>query len=252
MGFTLIIPSISLTSTWLTALALLLQSVRFSSSDWSFGQLSINNLVSSTTNLSLAALVVITNLPQILISWLYIFYNGLLTSMTLTAETSSFATERKFIRVSDPVGKQRSTYYLQLPYRYAITLLTAMTLLHWLVSRSLFLVKVTIINASGIPTPSRDINACGWSRLPLILALGVGLVMILTLFGLGWRRFAAGMPLLGSCSLAISAACHPAQAEGENIAEFALQYGVIDNTDTPHVAFSRERVRPLVRGVAYA
>lgn len=52
--------------------------------------------------------------------------------------------------------------------------------------------------------------------------------MIFCLFGIGFKRFKSGMPVAGSCSLAIAAACHlnPDSLEGEQKdAEFVSEMG---------------------------
>jgi hypothetical protein len=62
------------------------------------------------------------------------------------------AYHRKGLRVSEnPRGAQRSTYFLQLPYRYAIPLLIVSSAMHWMVSQSLFLVTVLRYQPGGTP-----------------------------------------------------------------------------------------------------
>lgn len=62
-----------------------------------------------------AASVLLANLPQLILSLLYMSYNGLYTCMHLAHEYSQFAKHRKPLRVTTPRGKQRTTYWLQLP-----------------------------------------------------------------------------------------------------------------------------------------
>lgn len=93
----------------------------------------------------LVAAVLSSNLPQAIVSFLYLTYNGLLTSMLLSHEYSKYAVRRKPLRVTTPHGEQRmfcschiihpdgafaltlagSTYYLQVRigvvHRYAET-----------------------------------------------------------------------------------------------------------------------------------
>jgi hypothetical protein len=59
--------------------------------------------------------------------------------MLMAKEWSDFAHERKALRVTTPSGGQRSTHYLQLPYGYALPLLAASAVLHWLTSQAIFL-----------------------------------------------------------------------------------------------------------------
>ena len=80
--------------------------------------------------------VLIANLPQLILSIAYFTYNGLFTSMLAGLEWSQMAWQKKGLRVSqNPQGEQRSSYFLQLPYRYAIPLLGFSAVMHWLVSR---------------------------------------------------------------------------------------------------------------------
>ncbi len=92
----------------------------------------------------LIPIILIANLPQALLSFLYLTYNALFTCMLLAEEWSGFAHQRKSLRVSCPVGKQRSTYWLQPPNIYSLPLLVMSAMLHWLVSQSLFLVRVAV------------------------------------------------------------------------------------------------------------
>jgi hypothetical protein len=84
-----------------------------------FGTVSASSIVSVAPK-GLLATTLFANLPQAILSFLYLTYNGLFSCMLGAYEWSRFARVRKPLRVSRPVGKQRSTYYLQLPYTYAI------------------------------------------------------------------------------------------------------------------------------------
>ncbi|VUC26786.1 unnamed protein product [Clonostachys rosea] len=95
-----------------------------------------------TGEVSVIASVLITNLPQLLISLLYLILNSSITSMAAAIEWSKYAHgAHRPLRVSFPKGGQRSTYFLQLPYRYGVPMLSLSVLIHWLVSQSLFVVQ---------------------------------------------------------------------------------------------------------------
>ncbi len=64
--------------------------------------------------------VLAANAFQLLFSFGYFMYNGLLTCMSVASELSKYGTEHKPLRVSAPVGMQRSSYLLSLPYRLSI------------------------------------------------------------------------------------------------------------------------------------
>lgn len=123
--------------------------------------------------------------------------------MLLEKEWASLARHRKPLRVSQPQGEQRSTYYLQLPYRYAVPMVAVMTTLHWLVSQSLFVVRIKFLDqANGTET------GLGYSCIAIVLSVLLGVLMLLVCVGTGFRRFNGDMPLARCSSFAISAACH--------------------------------------------
>lgn len=174
---------------------------------------------------SVLALVLLSNTPQLLVSCAYFTYNTCLTSMLAAVEYDSYAMDRKYLRVSWPRGRQRSTHYLSLPYRYSLPLLVVSAVLHWLVSQSLFYVEIISLGMDGY---NSAIITCGFSPVAIIFALIVGVGLILVAAGLGVRRFDSHMPVIGYCSAAISAACHPG-LEG-NHAMKPLQWGEVLST----------------------
>ena len=72
--------------------------------------------------------------------------------------------------------------------------------------------------------------------------------MIITMFGFGFKRYPAGMPIASTCSRAISAACHPLSGRYNEATE-KLQYGLMGNTVI--VGFSSTEVEPLVEAGCY-
>ncbi|KAJ5813671.1 uncharacterized protein N7503_000421 [Penicillium pulvis] len=170
------------------------------------------NVLEQTARFSVVACVVVANMPQLIVTMSYYCYNNILTSMTLAAEYSSYGATRKPLRVTWPVkgngSKQRSTYWLSLPYAYSIPILVIYMVLHWLVSQSLFYFRMTVYTSSG--KFANALTSCvAYSPLPIFLSLLVGSLMLAILLGLSLRRFKSEMPLAGSCSAVISAACHP-------------------------------------------
>jgi hypothetical protein len=178
---------------------------------------------------ALLANVFISNSPQLILSMIYFAYNGLFTSFLLGAEWNSFARQRKGLRVSsDPAGEQRGTHFLQLPYRWAIPLMTFSVILHWLCSQSLFLVSTEFDHSLFLDagadaycdSPDANIQqtwglclvqyfTCGYSPVAILSTIGLGVFMILFAVLIGRREYRnSGIPVAGSCSAAISAACH--------------------------------------------
>lgn len=67
-----------------------------------------------------------------------------------------------------PQGEQRSTYWLQLPYAYSIPLITASATLHWLISQSIFLMRVSYnSNDPGEDPTEADISSLGISPVAI-------------------------------------------------------------------------------------
>lgn len=112
--------------------------------------------------------------------------------------------------VTEPVGVQRSAYFLSIPYLYAIPLQVASGVLHWLVSQSFFLAKVDVFNA--LPSdniPVSTINTVGYSLYALIFVVSLGGLMLVVLVSFAaCRRLRSPIQLVKGRSLAISAACH--------------------------------------------
>lgn len=81
---------------------------------------------------------------------------------------------------------QRSTFWLQLRKKYILPLLASSILSHWLVSPTLFIVRINVFGWDGEEQPDRDILACEYSPLAiLIVVLGVVLSLIVLLWQVG-------------------------------------------------------------------
>ena len=228
-----------------------------------FGSLNANALVSlSDTTLPATAyyitlFVLLANSPQLVFSFLYLLYNATYTSMLQGAEWAEFASKRKPLRVTSPKGEQRTTYYLELPYRYAVPLMAASALMHWLMSQSIFLAMIkrrTVPYDRGDPMDNTAVT-CGYSVIPIVFSITLGGLMLLTLIMLAiFRRLPAGMPLLGNCSAVISAACHRPK-EDMDAARLPVQWGVIGNAygqEMGHCTLTSMEVTKPIEGQLYA
>ncbi|KAK7715451.1 hypothetical protein SLS57_006838 [Botryosphaeria dothidea] len=215
-----------------------------------FGELRGNNLLALST--STMGSIFLANAPQALLSYLYVAFNALYTCMLVAREWAAYAAARKPLRVTTPLGVQRSTYWLQLPYRYALPLTVASGLLHWLASQSLFMVSVTILD--GAREPSREVQTCGYSPVAIILTTAVGSVLVVGGLAMAARRYPARMPLASSCSAAISAACHPPEGDG-SAALLPVKWGVVEDggrDGVGHISFSSFEVETPIIGRKYA
>ena len=133
--------------------------------------------------------------------------------------------------------------------------------LHWAVARSIFLVQFDLYPPTGIQASKQVATAIALKPVGILIAVIIGGVLIMTLFGLACVRLPPGMPMLGTCSLAISAACHP--PEGDDMAEHELlMYGVIDMDEEEsdqeeekrpkRVTFTSWNVTSLKKGQTYS
>ena len=196
---------------------------------------------------SFAPMILLANLPQAIVSFLYLTYNALFTCMLVAKEWNNFTHKRKPLRVVCPVEKQRSTYWLQLPYSYSIPLLIISSVLHWLVSQSIFFVRIKVVESKDV------ITACGYSPIALITVIPVGVILILAIVLTGFRRYEKGIPLAGSSSAAISAACHPPD-EDVDASLLPVMWGDVNNEDSVvgHCCFTSFAVSTPVEGNLYA
>jgi hypothetical protein len=184
--------------------------------------------------------VLLANLPQLLISGLYLAYNQVYTCMAFADEYAGYFHKRQPLRVMTPHGAQQSSYFLTLPYRYIIPIMVISATTHFLLSQGFFLVAVDVFDLDGVIDVDQTIMSVGFSISALIFLLAVvGLVVLVGLL-MGFRRCPAGMPLAGSASAAISAACHVAEGEdGLETAGREVQWGVVSTRNgIGHLAFS--------------
>ncbi|GME28584.1 uncharacterized protein LTHEOB_759 [Neofusicoccum parvum] len=164
--------------------------------------------------------ILISNTPQALLTLLTLHLNALLTALSAAREHAAHASRPRTLRVAGapPTAAQRSTYFLQLPYRLGAPAAVLAVLAHWCLSQALFVAKVDGADARG--RPRRDwafsIMTCGYSPLALVLAAGVVAVGWAVVVALGARRVrAGGMPVAGCCSVVVAAACQGPEGTGE-------------------------------------
>lgn len=173
--------------------------------------------IGDSPQLNMLETIVLANIPQLFITITYYCYNSVLTSMLASAEYTSYGVTRKPLRVTWPVkdSQQRSTYWLSVPYQYGIPFQITYMILHWLVSQSVYYIQIIPYNMLEHPDYARKASSIILSPLPMFLALLVVTVMLCALVALAFRRFKSVMPLAGTCSAAISAACHPPKDEAD-------------------------------------
>ncbi|KAK8073593.1 hypothetical protein PG994_004492 [Apiospora phragmitis] len=117
--------------------------------------------------------VLLANLPQLILSILYIFYNTMLSTFLVQREWSLMHSEakRKPLRVSEPIGIQRSSYFISLPLRYGIPLYAISGIMHWMISQSLFLARITaLLNTDGVIDNQNSFSTCGYSPVAVFIS----------------------------------------------------------------------------------
>ena len=200
--------------------------------------------------------VLIANAPQLLLSCVYILINNLFTIMMVGVEWESYATRRKALRVSTPKIGQRSTYFLQIPYRYSLPLVIIFGCSHWLTSQCIFPIaadEVDIYDGIHQFAPA----TCGYSPSAIVTMFFVMCALTLCVVMVGSLKYSGCMPPLRSSSAVISAACH--STDSQEITSLPLLRGVKDGEEAPddesvpgHLAFSAEIVSTAVPGHVYA
>ncbi|KAG0635395.1 hypothetical protein HOY80DRAFT_1093543 [Tuber brumale] len=218
-----------------------------------FGEVNTVSIISLLfRNISRA--ILLANFPQTILSFLYLAYNSLFTCMLMGHEWSLFSRQHRSLRVTSPGPGQRSTYWLQVPYTYGIPLMTLSSLLHWLTSQSIFLVKFEMWDPLETEISAR-MSVVGYSCIAIISVLILGILALTTAVGMGYRQFAAETTTVGSCSAAISAACHASQ-DSEMIIGKKLRWGDVGNVPNlgvRHLTFSSGRgVGKPMFGAVYA
>jgi hypothetical protein len=214
----------------------------------SFGSITSSNIVYWSRNLKPSGMGIIANSlvansAQTIVSFLYFTYNGLFTCMAAGAEYSSYGRKRKGLRVSQsPQGNQRTTYFLQLPYRFAIPLMILSALLHWLVSQSIFVVFIRYPPTSFFDDEVQSIMTCGWSPAAILCVTILAGVLVSILIWAGFQKLESNIPLAGSCSAAISAACQQTDIfAGDKMLKWGVTWMKEDGIQG-HCSFSADEV----------
>jgi hypothetical protein len=178
--------------------------------------------------------------------------------MWLGQEWSDFASERKALRTSEARGQQRSTHFLQLPYRISLPLMILSGVLHWLISQSIFLPVVAEYNSRGELDSPVAIASCGYSPIAMVITIVLGVLLLLATLAPSQRSYYGSIPLVGSCSLAISSTCHGPEWDTDAALKPVL-WGVVngpglvaERSEVGHCAFISGEVEPLVEGKEYA
>ncbi|KAI0468367.1 hypothetical protein F4859DRAFT_524623 [Xylaria cf. heliscus] len=189
--------------------------------------------------------VLIINSPQLLFSIMYSVYSAIITTFLVQREFSLMYTRahRKALRVSEPVGIQRSSYFISLPLRYGIPVNLFSAAFHWLISQSFFLARITALTPDGVEDHANSFSTLGYSPYAIIITGIVGFANVLAIILLGCRKYDGTMRMVSTNSMAISAACHSLAEDREFGYQLPLQWGVVEigEDGIGHCAFTTAR-----------
>lgn len=189
----------------------------------------------TTRSKQLWANIIVANSLQLIVSFLYLFYNNILTRQLVADEWTRYLRPdgKKTLRVSSPIGMQRSSYFLSLPWKYAAPLMGFFILLHWLISQGIFLIQTSTFGpgANGERLPELDTSSRGFSLLGAILGGAVGAILVVALLLNSVLRWYENIPskfqLMGSNSSAIEALCDRPEDDSEAYM-FPISIGMVD------------------------
>lgn len=195
--------------------------------------------------------MLITNILQAILSFLYLLFNSIFTSMLLAAKWSDFVHKRKTLHVSDPIRGQQSTYFLQLPYCYAVPLLILSSILYWSVSQSIFLTQIASYSKEGDLVNNAVISTCSYSLSAITLTIIIGTCLAFFIVLLSIRQYKHRIPLAGSCSAAISAAYYKCKYINSAV---PLQWDITspEGEEIGHCTFLDKDIRMPIEGRLYA
>jgi hypothetical protein len=199
-------------------------------------------------NTALLANILIANSPQVMVSFLYILYNSILTRQLVADEWVRFLREdgKKALRVSFPVGMQRSSHFLSLPFRYSVPLMIVSIILHWFISQSIFLVQSSAFSAgpNGQRLPMCDYSARGYTLGGGVSAIAVGSAILAALLVnsliRGYHDIPAGFQRMAFHSMAIQAICQRPDSDVD-AAFFPVRIGVsMGGGESAQIVFSTD------------
>ncbi|KAI1498831.1 hypothetical protein F5X99DRAFT_420315 [Biscogniauxia marginata] len=202
--------------------------------------------------------VVLVNSPQFLFSMTYSVFNTVLTTFLVQREFSLMYSDikRKPLRVSEPVGMQRSSYFISLPLRYGAPFYAASSITHWLISRSFFLARITALTPDGSQDYDNSFSTLAFSPIAMIITTLVAFTHMVALILLACRKYDGVMSMVSTNSKAISAACHSLPKDRKDGYQLPVQWGVvgIDENDVGHCAFTTAPSHTIKRpqeGIVY-
>lgn len=121
-------------------------------------------------------------------------------------------------------------------------------------SQSLFLAYVDIFDEHGKRDRWGSISTVGYSCIAILFSVVVGSIAVIAGILNGFRRYDAGIPLVGSCSAAISAACHQPKYD-HTASVLPVKWGAVESgfgVGHGHCCLTSLEVTPPIAGELYA
>ncbi|KAH6663004.1 hypothetical protein B0J14DRAFT_645055, partial [Halenospora varia] len=101
-----------------------------------------------------------------------------------------------------------------------------MFVLHWTLSQAVFVMPIEPIKSDGTVDETDHFSTVGFSVWAIITSIIIGILLLVAIIVCGFRRYPSGMPLGATCSVVISAACHPHQ-DDVNVFRLPVLWGAI-------------------------
>lgn len=173
-------------------------------------------------------LATVANSPQFVLAFFWVIYSSLFGAMALADDWARFAKDAspQTMMVSSPRGAQRGLWFFGMPFWSGIVLFALQTLTHFLVSRSIFPVRVQGFDYEGNMDPESLVSTITTSPVAMLCFFFITIFLLLVVIRAGWTVLPSAVPVAATCSAAISAACHPV-VRREGMEYGVLKWGVV-------------------------
>ncbi|KAK7947830.1 uncharacterized protein PG986_008716 [Apiospora aurea] len=197
--------------------------------------------------LGYVATLICINMPQLILSFIYLTINMLHTQLQVEKEWNSYGLSYRPLRVSYPKGQQTSTYWLQLPFRYSIPMIGTSALLHWLIRSDIEKTAYNERLRNEFRLPEDTFVGMGYSDTSMFILLLLGPISILSPLLFRQLKIQSDMVFGGTNSLILSAACHIPRAPSQLAIRTGLAYTEEDGEYL--ISVSRQPLRWGVRSL---
>ena len=89
--------------------------------------------------------------------------------MLVANEWEGFVKTRKTLRVTSPRGLQRSSYFVSVPLKYGLPVLISISVLHYTMSQSIFVVYLTRFLSNGTEDTANRTATSGYSCIAIMI-----------------------------------------------------------------------------------